>query len=310
MKIRKRLGIACAATLGLAVLLPAAYFLLAPASLRAYVSSTATLACTKLFVDVPRGDDAHRFYVNSGYTSPNAYIAHGAGIRGFALNNSVEAAEDSLRRGFRYIEFDLQTTTDGHLVAAHSWRELREMAGMPSSEAPMSLQEAREIAKPGLFTPATAQHICRLLEENKDLFVVTDRVEDYELLLREIPYPDRLIVEVVGGMKAYNRAIRAGVRYPSLSVPTAHMLDLAYRAEIPIISLRDSDFFSSPEGVETVRKVHERGITILLFNCSGSAYWDTPEFIKAHLGKTFSMIYSDSWGPRSIPPSNLSQDKS
>ena len=302
MKSRKRMCMACASgVLVVSALLLAAYYLFAPLSLRARVSSITSAAYIRLFVEVPRGADAHRFYVNSGYTSPDAYIAHGAGILDYALTNSVEAVEDSLRGGFRYIEFDLLTTTDGHLVAAHTWCELRKMAGLPSSDSPMSLQEIRQIAREGKYTPVTAEDICRLLEQNKNVFVVTDRVTDYDLLLREIPYPDRLIVEVRGGINAYERAVRAGVRYPSLSVGNKHMMDIAYMAEIPIISLTDDDYFSTPVGIESVKRLHEKGITILLFNTRGSNYWEKPEFLQQYLGKVFSKIYSNSWGPHHLP---------
>lgn len=261
-------------------------------------------------VGMPGAGDTHRFHQNGGWTSPNAYIAHGGGIGQYALHNSVEAAEDSIRRGFRFIEFDLLVTTDGHLAAAHSWAEMKRMAGAPVSNEPLSLQEVRALSIPGKFTPATGEDICRLLEQHPQLVLVTDRIQDYELLLKEIPHPQRMIVECTRGKASYVNALKAGVLYPSMSVQTASMMKLAYDAGIPIISLKDDNFFSTPQGIGEVRRLHDKGITILLFNYSGSAYWGTPEFIKAHLGKTFSMIYSDSWGPDSIPPSNISQDKS
>ena len=255
----------------------------------------------KYCVNIPRGDDTHRFYVNQGYTTPNAYIAHGGGIKRYVYNNSVEAAQDSIAQGFRFIEFDLLVTTDGHLVGGHTWTELKRMAHLPEGEEPLSLAGVLEKSRPGEFSPVTAKDICRLLEENPGLTVVTDKIADYELLLREIPYPDRLIVEVYDGAYGYQRAIAAGVRYPSLSVDGAAEMKLARDCGIPIVSMIDEHFFLSPEGVKLVKEMHDMGITILLFNYHGDAYWDTGEFIREHLGRSFSMIYTDSWSPTHLP---------
>lgn len=268
----------------------------------------------KYCVNIPRGDDVHRFYVNQGYTTPNAYIAHGGGIKQCAYNNSVEAALDSIAQGFRFIEFDLLVTADGHLVGGHTWTELKRMLHLPEVENPLSLAEVVEKSRPGEFSPVTAKDICSLLEENPDLMVVTDKIADYDLLLREIPYPDRLIVEVIGGAYGYQRAIAAGVRYPSLSVFGVAQMKLARDCGIPIVSMSDEHFFLSPEKFKLVKEMHDMGITILLFNFHGDAYWDTEEFIREHLGRSFSMIYTDSWSPMQLPeptsgsePSHLPQ---
>lgn len=275
--------------------------LFAPPRWYAYLPPWAESLYLKYCVNIPRGDDIHRFYVNQGYTAPNAYIAHGGGIKRYVYNNSVEAARDSIAQGFRFIEFDLLVTTDGHLVGGHTWSELKRMAHLPEGEEPLSLAEVVEKSRPGEFSPVTAKDICRLLEENPDLMVVTDKIVDYELLLREIPYPDRLIVEVYDGAYGYQRAIAAGVRYPSLSVYGVAEMKLARDFGIPIVSMSDEHFFLSPEGVKLVKEMHDMGITILLFNYHGDAYWDTGEFIREHLGRSFSMIYTDSWSPAHLP---------
>lgn len=100
----------------IAAVLGMALFILASPERQAFLADKLAAVYMKCCVDIPNGDDMHRFYVNDGYTSPNAYIAHGGGIRKYVLDNTLEAAQDSIRRGFRFIEFDLLVTSDGHLV--------------------------------------------------------------------------------------------------------------------------------------------------------------------------------------------------
>lgn len=247
-----------------------------------------------------------RFYQNDGYASPNAYIAHGGSINRFVYNNSIEAAHDSIAQGFRFIEFDLLVTSDGHLVGGHSWEDFRKLAHLPVEEKPLSLAEVVESSRPGEFSPMTAKDICKLLEENPELIVVTDKIEDYELLLTEIPYPDRLIVEVVGNAFSYQKAIKAGVRYPALSVHNSNQMKLARDCGIPLVVLSNENFFDDPVGVELMKEMHGMGITILLYD----RYADAPEIILGHLGRSFSMIYTDTWSPKHLPKSTSSSESS
>ena len=278
---------------------------------QAFLSDKLAPVYMKCCVNIPNGDDMHRFYVNDGYTSPNAYIAHGGGIRKYVLDNSLEAAQDSIRRGFRFIEFDLLVTSDGHLVGGHSWPDLRKRAHLPAVNEPMSIDEVIAHSRPGEFSPITSRDICRLLEENPDLTVVTDQIRDYELLLREIPYPDRLIVEILGGRLGacmrYGKAIKAGIKYPSMTVRNLSQMELAYNCNIPIISLGDKHLFNTQKGAELVGRIHDKGITILIFSLEGDAYWETEEFVRSHLGKTFSLYYAEKYGPNDLPPSQASQ---
>lgn len=47
------------------------------------------------------------------------YVAHGGGaIDGYTVTNSLEAVENALSKGVKYIELDLQQTSDGKLYNA------------------------------------------------------------------------------------------------------------------------------------------------------------------------------------------------
>lgn len=49
-------------------------------------------------------------------------IAHGCGtIDCIKYSNSIEAFNNSYKKGFRLFEIDLLITYDGHIVGAHDW---------------------------------------------------------------------------------------------------------------------------------------------------------------------------------------------
>lgn len=55
------------------------------------------------------------------------------------------------------------------------------------------------------------------METNRDFILVTDKIADYELLLKEIPFPERMIVEVFSP-EDYLKALKSGIRYPAYCI--------------------------------------------------------------------------------------------
>lgn len=131
-------------------------------------------------------------------------------VGGQYYTNCLEAVQDSLRRGFRYVELDLLTTTDGYLVGGHDWSRVRQYAGMEDTEEkPLSRQELLEARSRWKYTFLFAEDIRCIMDENPDMVLVTDKVQDFELLKREIPYADRMVVEAFD-CHNYLQALRAG----------------------------------------------------------------------------------------------------
>lgn len=71
------------------------------------------------------------------------YIAHGGGaIDGHIATNSLEAIDNAIAHGIKYIELDLQLTADSILVAAHDWNSFAGMTGFKSPDnRPPTLEE-------------------------------------------------------------------------------------------------------------------------------------------------------------------------
>ena len=248
-----------------------------------------------------RGDDMRRFYVSGGYRSPDAYIAHGGGIGALVYTNSLEAVRDSLDKGFRFIELDLIETSDGHLLGGHDWIFFKSSINhSDSSDQPLPLAEVLDRKIQGEHTVLTGDTIRRLMESNQ-FILVTDKIRNYELLLKELPFPDRMIVEVFSP-EDYRRALEAGIKYPAYCIWNEKGFATALHYKFPLVTMDAGNFFENEGTLARVKELHDAGVTILLF--SGKvAGWDSPDFVKAHVGKTVSKIYTNRWAPAHLPES-------
>lgn len=135
------------------------------------------------------------------------FVAHaGGGIEGHIYTNSREALELAKENGYKFIEFDLQMTSDSILVAAHSWGEFNRMTGADScgNSAPAySDFVSRRIH--GKFTPLSAQEINDYFMADTSLYLVTDKISDPIVLGKYFPrLKERMVVEAFD----YNDYIR------------------------------------------------------------------------------------------------------
>lgn len=248
-----------------------------------------------------RGEDMRRFYVSNGYRSPDAYIAHGGGIGALVYTNSLEAVRDSLDKGFRFIELDLIETADGHLVGGHDWKFFKSSINhTDASDEPLSLAEVQDRKIQGKHTVLTGESLRRLMESSQ-FILVTDKIKNYALLLKEIPFPDRMIVEVFSPEDC-RRALQAGIRYPAYCIWNKQGFATALHYKFPLVTMDAGNFFESEDSRALVKKLHDDGVTILLFSRNFSE-WDSPDFVKTHVGKTVSKIYTNRWAPARLPES-------
>ncbi len=237
-----------------------------------------------------------KFYNDSVSHGREAYIAHGGGVGEFCYKNCLEGVKDSINKGFRYIEIDFLQTVDGHLIGGHSWSDFAHLVGKKLEEVrSMTLSEIKKLRIAKKYSVLTAQEIRAMMEENREWILVTDKTNNFELLLKEIPFPDRMLVETLGGMYDYKRAIEAGVTYP---IFTANNIEIIEKYEFPIVIL-NADLLNERKNVNRIKKLHKKGITILVWN---AAVCDKPEFISEHLGNGISLIYTDTWFPHGNSP--------
>ena len=233
-----------------------------------------------------------------GLGNPAFWIAHGGGVGEYVYTNSREAVLDSLARGFRFIELDLMVTADGFLVGAHDWPGFRRMVGASEGKEPLTRAEILALKDKWKCTPLFAEDICHLMERNPSMVLVTDKIQDFERLTGEIPHADRMVVEAFSPHD-YLQALRAGFRHVALTVSVLYDLQQAEKYNVSGIVLYAPLMEKSPEALELVKRLHAKGCCVTVH---GSIVSDKPEFVRTHLGRNISRIYTDTWSPKNLPP--------
>lgn len=235
----------------------------------------------------------------AGCATPEFWIAHGGGIGEFVYSNCMEAVQDSLRRGFRYIELDIMTTSDGHLLGGHTWKELRFLAGADAViEAPMSRSEIETLRTKWKKTLLFAEDICQLMQENPEMILVTDKIQDFELLAQKLPFKERMIVEAYTCYDAL-RALQNGFDNVALTTWSVHDLMNAQRYRFFGIVLYAPLIDESAEALALVQQLHQSGCCVMVHWAS---VCDKPDYVHRHLGKNISRIYTNTWSPSAPPP--------
>jgi glycerophosphoryl diester phosphodiesterase len=129
---------------------------------------------------------------------PPRLVAHGGGdARGHSVTNSREALDAAVANGFRWIEVDFSTTTDGHLVLLHDW------PSVTGDDRVLTLREFREGHAPGELTRMTLADLGVWLVERPGVLIVTDfkkqPLRGIQQIHRDLPeLRDRFIPQVYG----------------------------------------------------------------------------------------------------------------
>lgn len=151
-----------------------------------YIIAALSILCIASCADA---DTRHRNY---------EYIAHAGGaIDGYAYTNSKEALEQSVANGYKYVEFDLLMTADSVLVAAHTWSEFNAMTGYAcKKDTAPTLSEFLSRRIYGKYSPLTACDINDFFAANKNLYLVTDKISDADVLEQYFgDIKNRMVVE-------------------------------------------------------------------------------------------------------------------
>jgi glycerophosphoryl diester phosphodiesterase len=109
-------------------------------------------------------------------------VSHAAGMfQGVNYTNCREAIEWNYRvKGHRVFEIDFELTSDGEMVARHSWQgylydhlEQQPPEGIEEDQ-PLSLEQFKELKVLNKYTPLAITDIYELMANYPDLYIVTD----------------------------------------------------------------------------------------------------------------------------------------
>lgn len=223
---------------------------------------------------------------------PN-YIAHACGgINGYTYSNCKEAFLQSIERGYSFIEVDIDTTSDGILVASHDWESFNLNANQPELKDKMlSLSEFRGSVIYGRYTPITIEEIVDILLEHPSVAIVTDKISDINIIdkyfseIKDRVYVESFSIEDYIQLKESGYHAMYSHRIVDLcSVIIEHLLEGDARIDFIVNSTTD-DFLE----IERIRCLMP--FLIAMYN-SNSA-----EFIQKHLGVDVDLIYTDFYNP-------------
>lgn len=111
-------------------------------------------------------------------------VAHAlGGIDGNVYTNSREAMINSIEKGYKFLEVDIDTTSDGVFVALHDWKGFNQITGHYSlRETLVTLEEFNQRKIYDVYTPITIQEIVDTLKSHPDLSLMTDKISDPDLI--------------------------------------------------------------------------------------------------------------------------------
>lgn len=149
-----------------------------------------TLSFLNKFLDISYEKSNGNLYISSLEKLSNNFsikpllVAHGGGeIDNITISNSLEAINKSIRHGSRLIELDFLKTIDKEFVLGHDWGRAFKLFNLP----PGSKTYGEYILKNDqLLTPIGMDELVDILEDNKDLSIVTDTKDDNKELLKYI----------------------------------------------------------------------------------------------------------------------------
>jgi len=147
-------------------------------------------------------------------------IAHAGGkIDDKVYTDSLEALDNSYKKGFRYFELDIQKTRDGRYVAVHDWQEWKKMTNYKKTDQLPTLKEFKSLKIYQRYTPLDMQMINQWFKNHKDAFLVTDKIDEPSLFAKNFVDKDRLLMELFS-IKSVLEAKKHGIK----AMPTWDMV--------------------------------------------------------------------------------------
>ena len=220
--------------------------------------------------------------------SKNKMIAHAGGaIEGNVYTNSLEALIISEKRGYKYIEIDLLKTNDENprLFAAHSYEDFERMTGNNVFDAE-NINNSKILNK---YTPLTDDTVLSFFEKHRNLWLVTDKIEDWQLLDEKFPgLKERMICEF-WHKEQYNKAKEYGFSNMAYNVNGIEDLKFAEDNNLKFITV-STDFLEKEKyAIQKLRR--QKGTKVMVFTADNKN--DARKY-----GYWADMIYYD--GPENI----------
>ncbi len=215
------------------------------------------------------------------------YIAHASGgIEGLKYTNSLEALNQSINSGYKLIEIDLQKTKDNFIVGVHDWKSFKKYSNYKDNkDEPINYNEFLKLKIHSKLTPLEINIINEIFSKNKDIYLVTDKINDFDKIYNDFSFnKNRIIVEIFG-KKNFELALKKKIINPMFSFNHTHY-KFVIKNNIKIIAAHTLDISRNKD---VYKKLVNKGVQIFAYSSNNKKYIDE------NIGKYFTHVYSDFW---------------
>ncbi|MET1259337.1 glycerophosphodiester phosphodiesterase family protein [Flagellimonas sp. DF-77] len=249
-------------------------------------------------ITVPEGiSDPTIYFPKETYTFDarnDRYIAHAAGVvNGVKSTNSIEALDANYKKGFRYFELDIITTSDGHLVAAHDWKMWARFTDFQGS-LPPSLKEFKKHKIYGDYRTMDLPAINAWFAAHPDAYLVTDKLNDPMAFAQTFVDKDRLIMELFSRLtleEASRNGIAAMISQEPLLALRGKALDYLAINNIQYAAVSRRIVSSHKKLLASLR---DQGVKVFVYNVNFDPGKDEVYVQENELGLVYGM-YADNW---------------
>ena len=219
------------------------------------------------------------------------FIAHaGGGYKNEIYLNSKESITKSIERGYKLIELDLLETADGLIVAAHDWESLKKNCILYNEALNHKPLEFKKFTKCNLqknstnFTQLSEEDINEIFFKFQDLFLVTDKINNYKLLADKFNFIDRIFPETFS-LYDYLLAKYYGFQNPIFPYKKYNSF-FGKLFNIKLINVSYSDYIKDKNKIS---KLYDKGLNIYVYTTNDES------FINKNINKNITGVYSDFW---------------
>ena len=264
-----------------------------------------------IFINVNNGQKiSTNFHKNlKNYNFSTSFIAHAAGgIDGKTYTNSLEAINNSIDNGFKLIELDLLVTDDGKIVAQHDFRLLEAICKKDffydkekKNRKIILFSEIVNCNKifDDKYTLLKENQIIEIFESNKNLILITDKIDNYKLINKKFKFQDRLIVEVFN-IQDYLRAKINGIKNPMFLFTDGrrnYLYTIFFNIKLISISTANTAKYDN-----FLKYLFRNKVSIFSFSSNSL------EFNQKYIGKTITGVYTDFWDIKSFSCTEINKN--
>ena len=215
------------------------------------------------------------------------FIAHATGgIENLKYTNSVEAIIQSINLGFKIIEIDLKETLDDKFVGVHDWVSFKKNSNFKNtSEKAILYEEFLDLKLFNKFTPLEIKEINKIFNENNDIFLLTDKTNNFKKIYQDFNFDKNRILIEIFGKQNFLKSLKNNIMNPVYSF-NHEDYDFVIKNNIKIISAHTKDI---SEHKDIYSSLIQKDIFIFAYTSSNE------EYINENLDKYFTNIYTDFW---------------